>query len=143
MRETFAKGGHAYRTRIAHPTLSSVFIDPALAFLSQSGARVRLGERLRRIVPGTRSAAALQVQETTIPLAPADAVIVATPPWVTSELLPGTIVPDEFSAIVNAHFKIAAPAGTPEMLGVIGGTAEWVFSFPDRGSIWSGRNSQA
>jgi squalene-associated FAD-dependent desaturase len=135
VRETFAKGGRAYRTRIAHPTLAAVFVDPALEFLSRSGARVRLGERVRRIVLGSVSATALEVQEATIPLSAADAVIVATPPWVTSEFLPGIKVPDEFSAIVNAHFKVPAPADVPGMLGVIGGTAEWIFSFADRMSV--------
>jgi squalene-associated FAD-dependent desaturase len=135
VRETFAKGGHAYRTRIAHPNLASVFVDPALAFLSSAGATLRLGERLRRIIPGGRHVAALEVQESTIPLSSQDAVVVATPPWVTSELLPATMVPDEFSGIVNAHFKTSAPSDAPGMLGIIGGTAEWVFSFPDRVSV--------
>jgi hypothetical protein len=44
-------------------------------------------------------------------------------------------VPDEFTAIVNAHFKIAPPPSAPGMLGLIGGTAEWVFAFPDRISV--------
>ena len=135
VRETFAKGGLAYRTRVAHPTLASTFVEPALAFLSSSGASVRLGERLRRIVIGSRSVTALEVQERTIPISADDAVILATPPWSTSELLPGTSVPDAFSGIVNAHFKIPGPADAPGMLGIIGGTAEWVFSFPDRISV--------
>jgi squalene-associated FAD-dependent desaturase len=135
VRETFARGGLAYRTRIAHPTLASVFVDPALELLSKAGATVRLSERLRRIVVGNSSVAALEVQDSTIPLAPGDAVIVATPPWTTSELLPGIKAPDEFSAIVNAHFKTTAPSDAPGMLGIIGGTAEWVFSFADRISV--------
>ena len=64
-----------------------------------------------------------------------DVVVLATPPWVTGELLPDVPVPDEFSAIVNAHFKIEPPASAPGMLGLIGGTAEWVFAFPDRISV--------
>src|SRR5690242_13268041 len=131
VKETFAKGGLAYRTRIAHPTLASTFVDPALAFLSSAGANIRLGERVRRIVSGTRNVAALEVQERTIPVSPDDVVVLATPPWATSELLPGTSVPDAFSGIVNAHFKLAGPPDAPGMLGIIGGTAEWVFSFPD------------
>jgi squalene-associated FAD-dependent desaturase len=135
VRETFAKGGLAYRTRIAQPTLASVFVDPALTFLSTAGSAQRFGERLRRIVAGVSNAAALEVQESTIPLSSGDAVILATPPWVTSELIPGTIAPDEFSAIVNAHFKTQGPPDAPGMLGIIGGTAEWVFSFPNRISV--------
>jgi hydroxysqualene dehydroxylase len=44
-------------------------------------------------------------------------------------------VPDAFCAIVNAHFKIAPPAGAPLLVGLVGGTAEWVFAFPDRLSV--------
>ena len=42
---------------------------------------------------------------------------------------------EEDRAILNAHFVAAAPAGAPLMTGVIGGTAEWVFAFPDRLSV--------
>src|SRR5689334_17793704 len=50
-------------------------------------------------------------------------------------MVPGTVAPTEFCAIVNAHFRASPPAGTPLMTGVIGGTAEWIFAFPDRISI--------
>ena len=43
--------------------------------------------------------------------------------------------PTEFRAIVNAHFHFAPPEGAPPILGVIGGTAEWIFSFDDRISV--------
>jgi squalene-associated FAD-dependent desaturase len=135
VRETFARGGNAYRTRIAHPTLASVFVEPALRFLESRGAEIRLGDRLKRIVSDRRGVVALQVQDATIPVGPEAAVVLAVPPWVAAELLPGTSVPDEFSAIVNAHFKIAPPTGVPGMLGIIGGTAEWVFAFEDRVSV--------
>jgi hydroxysqualene dehydroxylase len=41
------------------------------------------------------------------------------------------IVPDEFRAIVNAHYRFPAPEGAPLFVGLIGGTAEWVFRKPD------------
>ena len=135
VRETFAKGGRAYRTRIAHPTLASVFVDPAVRYLEKSGATIRLGERLRRLVHDRDSVVALELQGTVFPVGRDDVVVLSTPPWVTKELLPETVVPEEFSAIVNAHFRVAPPAGVPGMLGVIGGTAEWIFSFGDRVSV--------
>ena len=135
VRETFAKGGRAYRTRIAHPTLASVFVDPALRFLEASGANIRLGERLRRVVLDRETVVALEVQGAVLPVGRHDAIVLSTPPWVTAELLPGVAAPEEFSAIVNAHFRIVPPAGVPGMLGVIGGTAEWIFSFADRVSV--------
>jgi hypothetical protein len=68
-------------------------------------------------------------------LGPGERVILAVPPWTAQELLPGLSAPDAFRAIVNAHFKIVPPAGTPLMVGLIGGTAEWVFAFADRLSV--------
>jgi squalene-associated FAD-dependent desaturase len=135
LRETLAKGGRAYRPRIAHPTLSAAFVDPALTFLAAKQSLVHFGQRLRRIVLGDSHAVALEFPESTVPLSPGDTVVLATPPWVTRELLPKLTVPDEFHAIVNGHFKIAPPAGAPPMLGVIGGTAEWIFAFADRISV--------
>ena len=52
--------------------------------------------------------------------------------WVAADLVPGLTVPDEHNAIVNAHFLHPAPPGAAPITGVIGGTAEWVFAFPDR-----------
>ena len=135
IRETLAKGGRAYRPRIAHPTLAAAFVDPALAFLAQRNASVDFGQRLRRIVFDGAKASALEFPERTVALSDADSVIVAVPPWAARELLPKIDAPDDFRAIVNAHFRIAPPPGTPAILGVIGGTVEWIFSFPDRVAI--------
>ena len=135
LRETLAKGERAYRPRIAHPALSAAFVDPALAFLSAKETLVHYGQRLRRIVRDDSYAVALEFPESTVPLSPGDTVVLATPPWVTRELLPELSVPDEFHAIVNGHFKIAPPAGAEPMLGVTGGTAEWIFAFADRISV--------
>ena len=44
-------------------------------------------------------------------------------------------VPTEHRAIVNAHFALTPPADAPSLLGLVGGTAEWVFAFPDRLSV--------
>jgi len=135
VRGSFARGGQAYRVRIAHPTLAAAFVDPALAFLDGKGATVRLGARLRGLTLGGQSATALELAEATVPLAAGDAVVLAVPPWAAADLVPGLNVPDEFRAIVNAHFKIPGPPSAPAMLGVIGGTAEWIFTFPDRISV--------
>jgi hydroxysqualene dehydroxylase len=42
-------------------------------------------------------------------------------------LVPGLIVPDAYSPIVNAHFHCVGPSGSPLFVGVIGGVAEWIF----------------
>jgi len=62
-------------------------------------------------------------------------VILAVPPWVALELVPGLIAPVEHRAIVNGHFAFAAPPGSPAMLGLLGGAAEWLFVHDDRISV--------
>jgi hydroxysqualene dehydroxylase len=135
LRETLAKGGRFYRPRIAHPTLAVAFVDPALKFLEGQNASLRLGTRLRGLTLKERHALALDAADAILPVAAGDVVVLAVPPWAAADLLPGLTAPNDFRAIVNAHFKMAAPAGTPPILGVIGGTAEWIFTFHDRISV--------
>jgi hypothetical protein len=45
-------------------------------------------------------------------------------------LLPGLEAPTEFRAILNGHFLAEPGADAPWFVGVIGGTAEWVFRKP-------------
>ena len=42
---------------------------------------------------------------------------------------------DEFRSILNAHYRIEPPPSFQPILGVIGGTVEWIFAFPGRLSI--------
>jgi squalene-associated FAD-dependent desaturase len=135
LRETLAKGGRFYRPRIADPTLAAAFIDPGVKFLEDHAASVRLGTRLRALGLDQDRVVALETPGASLALADKDVVVLAVPPWVAADLVPGLVVPDEFRAIVNAHFRIAAPPGTPSILGVIGGVAEWIFAFSDRISV--------
>jgi squalene-associated FAD-dependent desaturase len=135
VRETLAKGGRAYRPRIAEPTLSAAFIDPALKTLSTRGVETRLSRRLRKIELGDGRASALIFSDGRVEIGPQDKIILATPPWITAEMLPGVSAPTEFRAIVNGHFRLPRPAGAPDMIGVIGGTVEWIFVFSDRISV--------
>jgi squalene-associated FAD-dependent desaturase len=135
IRKTLAKGGRACLPRIASPSLSAAFVDPSLAYLRAHGACLRLGQRLRALEVGGGTVSALELGDERRPLARGDAVILATPPWISAELIPGLRVPDRFSPIVNGHFSIAPPGGASPMIGVIGGTAQWVFAFEDRLSV--------
>jgi len=135
IRESLARGGRAYRVRIAHPTLSAAFVDPALAFLERHGASVVFGRPVRGLAFDGDRVSAIGSAAGDIALAPEDSVILAAPPWIAQALVPGLTAPDKFNTIVNGHFACAPPAGAPPMVGVIGGAAEWVFAFPDRLSV--------
>jgi len=135
MRETFAKGGRSIHPRVATPSLAAAFVDPALERLRRSGADIRFGRRLATLKLQDGKVASLAFTDGEQALDPHDSVILAVPPWTVQELLPGLVVPDAFCAIVNAHFKLAPPRELPLIVGLIGGTAEWVFAFPDRLSV--------
>ena len=135
VRETLAKGGRATQPRIATPSLAAAFVDPALAKLQRAGAEIHLSRRLLGVRQEGDRVLGLTFSDGDETLGSQDRVIFAVPPWTTQELLPGVTAPDSFRAIVNAHFRIVPPAGAPLMTGVIGGTAEWIFAFPDRLSV--------
>jgi squalene-associated FAD-dependent desaturase len=139
LRETLARGAGACRPMIATGGLSGTFIDPALACLMARGAEVRYGRRLRRIIfdarRGEEVVAALDFGNEAISFAPGDALVLAVPPWAAQELVPELDTPGDFRAIVNAHFRMEPGPNAPAMIGVIGGTAEWIFTFADRVSV--------
>jgi len=134
MRNTLAKGGKACRPLVAEG-LSAAFIDPALAYIQARGGTAAFGRRLRGIAFDASRAAALDFGDSQIAVEGEDTVILAVPPWVAATLVPCLDAPDEFRAILNAHFRVALPPSVPRILGVIGGTAEWIFAFPGRLSI--------
>jgi hypothetical protein len=70
----------------------------------------------------------LEIGGDILPLAVGDQVVIAVPPMVAADLLPGLVTPTEFRPIVNAHFRIEAVNDGPvRFIGLVGGTAEWVF----------------
>lgn len=135
LRETVARGGRAMRPRLADSTLAAAFVDPAVDWLRGRGGGVTLGRRLRALHLDGDRVAALDWSDGRAEVGPDEAVVLAVPAWIAATLVPGLVVPDEHRAIVNGHFAFTAPDGAPAMLGLLGGTAEWVFAFPDRLSV--------
>jgi hypothetical protein len=135
VRETMAAGGGACRPYLAPQGLSAAFVEPALAYLGGRGVTVRFGEELRRLVFGNGAVAAADFGQGEIALGSADGVILAVPAYTAAALLPKLRAPDEYRAIVNAHFRIVPPPGLASMTGVLNGVAEWIFAFDDRISV--------
>ena len=135
LRESLLRGGRASLPRIATPSLAAAFIDPALEWLAAKSAPVSLGKRLRAVKIEGERVTALDWGAGFDPVAEDEAVVLALPPFVATSLLPGISAPDAFHAIVNGHFAMAAPAAAPPMLGLLGGTAQWLFAFRNRISI--------
>jgi squalene-associated FAD-dependent desaturase len=125
--ETLGRGGAACRPLVPRDGLSETFVDPALASLRANGAEIRVGARLKALEFGVDRVLRLLFDADTVELAGSDRVILAVPGVIAERLVPGLTVPNAFSPIVNAHFRCAAPPGSPLFVGVIDGVAEWIF----------------
>ena len=138
LRDTFARGEAACRPLIARNGLSDAFVDPALAFLREHGVAVRFGRRLTEIAWEDDAARRLHFGPETIDLRRGDRVVLAASPSAAAGLVPALTTPDRSSAIVNVHFRLPEPAGLPAdppFLGLIGGTAQWLFARGDVVSV--------
>jgi hypothetical protein len=135
VRETLAAGGRACRPLVARDGLTGAFIEPALRFIESKGGAIRYAARLRALGAAGRRIDSLDFGDRVERLAANDAVVLAVPPWIAAVVVPDLETPSEFRAIVNAHFAVAPPQGVPPMIGVVNGTVEWIFTFPDRVSI--------
>jgi hydroxysqualene dehydroxylase len=138
IRETLAKGADASRPLIARRGLSDTFVDPALDALARRGAEIRLGCRVVGLECEADRLTGLALSRGHEGLAPGDAAVLATPPWTAAELLPGLTVPDAYAPIVNVHFRLDGgrrPLLSTPILGLVGGTAQWLFVRDDVVSV--------
>jgi squalene-associated FAD-dependent desaturase len=125
--DTLGRGGAACRPLLPRVGLSESFVEPALARLRAKDVEIRFGARLRALIFGPERVSDLVFEAASTALDRADSVILAVPAAIAARLVPGLIVPDRHSPIVNGHFRCAPPASGPFFVGVIGGTAEWIF----------------
>jgi len=134
IRETLLAGGSACRPLIARDGLGPVFIEPALRFLAAHDVKVEFGHRLRALGFADGKVAMLDFGDDKLAIENDDAIL-AVPPVVAADLVPALKTPAEFRAIVNAHFRVEPPASLAPIIGVVNGTVEWLFAFPDRLSV--------
>ena len=130
LRETFARGEAGCRPLVARDGLSEAFVEPALRMLRENGAGVRFKTRLQAIGYRDGCARELRFGDETTALNEGDSVVLAVPPAAAAALVPGLTVPEQSNPIVNVHFLLSRPADlAPELpfLGLIGGTAQWLF----------------
>jgi squalene-associated FAD-dependent desaturase len=132
LRETIALGGAALRPYLAPRGLSAAFVEPAIALLQRQGTTLRFGHELHRLALADNVVTGLDFGGDVVAVSPGDAVVLAVPSNAASAIVPELRAPDEYRAIINAHFRITPPPDLPPMTGVLGGMAEWIFAFEDR-----------
>ena len=135
LRETLLRGGSACVPCFPRQGLSETFVDPALDWLRARGAELRFGRRISGLTIEAERVTALHAGDGPVGLAADDGVVLAVPPWVAADLLPGLTAPDAFQAILNIHFRVEAAPGEAGFIGLIGGVAEWVFVKPGHVSV--------
>jgi squalene-associated FAD-dependent desaturase len=133
--ETLLAGGRNYHPLIAREGLSAAFVEPGVAHIANNNGTVAFEWQLRSFTFEGDRVAELDFGSTRVPVNEGDAVVLAVPPWSAAPLVPGLQTPTEFRAIVNAHFKIDPPPDLRPITGAIGGTVEWLFTFPGRLSV--------
>src|SRR5262249_18138281 len=101
---------------------------PALRFLGERNVKVAFGHRLRALDFDGDKVVALDFGDERL-AAGADAVILAVPPIMAAGLGPAIQAPAQVRAPRTAPFRPAP------ITGVVNGTIEWLFTFPDRLSI--------
>ncbi len=133
LRRTFAWGEQRCRPLIAERGLGPDLVDPAVGYLIASGAEVAFGRRLRRIGRDGGRAVSLDFGDGEVALKASDSVVLAVPPSAAGELLPELQVPEDGDTILNAHFRVDGPLPHDDgpILGLLGSTAQWVFSRGD------------
>ena len=139
LRDTLLKGGNACLPRLAKAGLSEALVDPAIETLQKNGCDVLFNRRITALTTANGRVIRLTTNEGPIEIGPEDSVVLAVPPWVAGELIPGLTVPDAFESILNIHYKrVVHPPGDIEEAGFVGlvnGTAEWIFVKPDHLSV--------
>ncbi|MDE2228590.1 MAG: hydroxysqualene dehydroxylase HpnE [Alphaproteobacteria bacterium] len=125
--ESIGAGGVACTPLVPREGLSETLVDPALDYLRRQGAAIRFGARLRSIDFAGDGIAALDFDGGRETFGDDDAVVLAVTAPVAMRLVPDLVAPDQYYAILNAHYRFAAPDESPFFVGIIGGTAEWVF----------------
>ena len=130
LKETIMKGGKACQPRLATQSLGKTFVEPALAYLKTNNTSVTFGARLKSIVQEDGRITALNFAKDNVDVAADDTVIMALPPEPTGDILDFITAPQDYSSIVNAHFKLPAPVKVnwpAPLIGLIGAAAQWVF----------------
>ena len=113
MRETLMRGGRACIPMLPKLGLSDALINPAVTTLQGRGADVRFNSRVAEMTITGQRITALRGPDGPVQVGPEDAVVLAVPPWVAAELVPGLVAPDAFPGNSEHSFWLRGrPNGT-------------------------------
>jgi squalene-associated FAD-dependent desaturase len=129
IKESLGAGGAACCPMLPKLGLSESLIDPALAYIAARGGAVHLKQRVHRLGFENDRVTTLDFGAHQVSVG-SDMLVLASPAPVAASLVPGLTAPTEHRAIVNLHYRIDPPTAAVPFIGIIGGTAEWLFAKP-------------
>ena len=138
LRMTFGQGEAACRAYVARRGLGPDLVEPGVKYIGARGGELRFGHRLRGLKMAGGRIEALDFGAESVALGPGDTVVLALPAANLVQILPDIPAPLETRAIVNAHFRLDEAVELPggnRLLGIIGGTAHWLFARGDIASV--------
>ena len=143
VRLTFGRGEAACRAYLTRDGLGPNLVAPGVRYVEQGGGRLHCNRRLRAIHHDGRAVTGLDIagagsDDNDGAFAPGDVAVLAVTPQVCTQLMPEIPAPLETRPIVNAHFRLDRPVPMPggsAILGVVGGTAQWIFARGDIASV--------
>lgn len=138
LRRTLLQGARACQPVLAPDGLWPALVQPALDLLHRRGGEIKYRDQLIAIECEGDRAVGLRFTSDgrTTRLTPDDHLILATPPDRWADML-GIEAPSPGYTITNAHFVVAEGLARrlPEICGIIGGTADWLFRRGDVVSV--------
>jgi len=125
--ETFISGPAVTKPLVPKDGLSETFVNPALTFLKEHNADFKFNFSVRKLDYSNGRVARLLGRDSAVDVARRDMVVLALPPFATQKLLPELGVPDKYEPIINGHFRLRELEHERSFIGIVGGTAEWLF----------------
>ncbi len=131
LRETVLRGAASSRPVFAPYGLGPALVDPAVDLLQRRGATFRWRSPLRSVERREGRLRTLRFRDGDVELGKGDIVIVAAAQ--AAEIATARPGPQAGQTILNAHFRVPPEdaARFPPALGVIAGTAQWIFRRDD------------
>ena len=114
-------------------SLNNSLIKPAIKKIIEKGGNVKSNMRLKKIIFKKNFASEMIFNKKKIKIGKDEKIILAVTPNIASKILPNIKTPKKTNCILNVHFKldknykeIVFPKNS-FFIGLIGGTADWIF----------------
>ncbi len=130
MKKAFALGGLSSRPIFVKHDLSTDIINPIENYLHNYGVNIIKNSPVRDIKIEQSEIKSFKAKDAKIDIAKNDKIISTLPAWSVNKSFPDINAPSEYKSIINAHFLVSLDtklAGGNSFLGLINGTAHWIF----------------